>query len=440
MTSQVSVINMDGVAIASDTLVTIGQKTIPNDSKIVTLGKDHKCVVLISGSAHMNRVSVRQLLNKWAHSLLTVPSGIYDYALSFTEWCKRESRSGDGLLTKAQELDLVENFVNNIIQALGQRLKKSWDAQNTHDPYVYLPEGSATSEIHENPLYAKALKDFAQNFIAQEILYWRESLGTFYGFDEEAAKIFVKSNLEIYTHVNEKILEFRWWDYAYSHSDTSKRTKDLIFEYVSLLLAREWELSEDTTIAFIGYGSDENLPSTLELRCRGIYNNQLMYAWDKSETEGTNLPFWPKSVTPFNRARVDYFAQSNAILGFFHGISQDSFHQLSRSIETVLGNFIDEIYPELPNREEVVKSKTQDILTPVISDDDDESNLPENFRFSIGAMGLTNLAELAETLVRIQHLSSYGKDGAITVGGTVETLTIDVVHGVRWHQRVPIGQ
>jgi hypothetical protein len=165
-----------------------------------------------------------------------------------------------------------------------------------------------------------------------------------------------------------------------------------------------------------------------------------MYAWDRSETEGTNLPFWPKSVTPFNIARVDYFAQSNAILGFFHGISEDSFQQQNRSIDRTLRQFIDEIYSEMPNKEEIIKSKTEEIFEPVLSDDDADSNLPDNFRKSIGAMGLTNLAELAETLVRLQHLSSYGKDGAITVGGTVETLTIDVIHGVRWHHRVPIGQ
>jgi hypothetical protein len=438
MTSQVSVINMDGVAIASDTLVTVGEKTIPNDSKIVTLGQDHKCVVLISGSAHMNRVSVRQLLNKWALSLTSVPSGIYDYANSFNEWCKKESKSGDGLLTKMQELDILRDFVNNVIYGLAQRLKRSWDSQETPDPYVYLPEGSPDSELKENPIYAKAIKEHTQNSLVEEMEYWRTALKPFYGFNEEDARNFLKSNLELLTYVSEKSGEFRWWGYGFA--DNSKKTKDLLFDFVSLLLAREWELSGDTTIAFIGYGKDENLPATLELRCRGIYNNQLMYAWDRSETEGTNLPFWPKSVTPFNIARVDYFAQSNAILGFFHGISEDSFHQLNRSIERTLSKFIDEIYSEMPNKEEIIKSKTEEIFEPVLSDDDADSNLPDNFRKSIGAMGLTNLAELAETLVRLQHLSSYGKDGAITVGGTVETLTIDVIHGVRWHHRVPIGQ
>jgi hypothetical protein len=65
-----------------------------------------------------------------------------------------------------------------------------------------------------------------------------------------------------------------------------------------------------------------------------------------------------------------------------------------------------------------------------------QSNFASPLFNSIEGMSIINLANLAESLVGIQALSTYSQLGTATVGGLIEVVTIDRSQGVIWHQKI----
>jgi hypothetical protein len=62
-------------------------------------------------------------------------------------------------------------------------------------------------------------------------------------------------------------------------------------------------------------------------------------------------------------------------------------------------------------------------------------NFTVPFKRTLGALSIRSLVLFSEALVKIQSLRSATAPGEATVGGLIESLSIDRVQGVDWHVR-----
>ena len=90
VTSQVAVFNMECVAVASDSVVTLsnasGDRTLPSSEKVFDLGDGHRVVVMFSGSAWFMGMPLAVLLGEWSASLVGPLANLPLYAGDFQGW------------------------------------------------------------------------------------------------------------------------------------------------------------------------------------------------------------------------------------------------------------------------------------------------------------------------------------------------------------------
>ena len=433
---------MDGVAVSSDTLVTLGGKTIPNDSKIIELGNEHKCVVLVSGNAHMNGVSVRQLINKWASKLEGPQEDLYDYADSFMEWCSLELSRKSELLVKSQEIALVSSIVRANFSTINRDVDSEWyEKPNRPELYIY-PDRKDDTEAwvapKDNPQYMKVIREITNSVIQRKLDNYKR-YKPFYQFSPNQARDYLRRDVEVQEVVDSIIEEFEYTGYAANKKAIAK-TKELLRELSHQALGNFYERSSDTTLAFIGYGKDSDFPATLSLTCRGVYGGGLRFLGQNSDNEW-NLPFLANSINSQTKAMVDYFAQTDTIFGFLNGFTANVYWKIRNNLTSTLGEVSEYISSHHADhdRDSFISNVIDDVMNDVYNADS-TSNLTPQFENSFSAMGLSNLAEVSELLIHMQSLAAFGEDNMNTVGGVIETLTIDKKFGVRWRNRVPIPQ
>ena len=92
MTSQIALFNNHGVALASDTVLTVpagkSYKTTQNCEKIRELGADHLVVLVSSGNSTVNDVALEVILSAWLRSLPGPLPTLQDYVTCFHEWIR----------------------------------------------------------------------------------------------------------------------------------------------------------------------------------------------------------------------------------------------------------------------------------------------------------------------------------------------------------------
>ena len=94
MTSQVAVMNLRGVAVASFTVLSrgsaAGTKTMGNTGKIYEIGPGHKVLVLHSANAEINGVPLSLHIGGWSRTLTIPRPTLQSYVDSYVEWAGRE--------------------------------------------------------------------------------------------------------------------------------------------------------------------------------------------------------------------------------------------------------------------------------------------------------------------------------------------------------------
>ena len=128
---------------------------------------------------------------------------------------------------------------------------------------------------------------------------------------------------------------------------------------------------------------------------------------------------------------IKFFAQFDAMAGFLRGAHYSL-------IENIFSQVWNEIYLALdPPQDVEIANKVNANLRSFV-DELQSREFRDPMLATIGGISLPGLAELAESLVGMQatYAVAAGK-GLATVGGFIESLTIDRAHGIRWIKRLP---
>ena len=383
MTTQIALLNMSGIAVASDTLASLRAgssfKHSFGNSKIWVPSNEHKFVVYHSGSARFNGMPHQIHVEAWFRSLTKPLPTLNDYAESY----KRFSVSKSSPHNVESEVELMHSIWNELTVFIQEDLDR-----DTAGLDLETPEGKKAWNVAANEIMKKASDYYAGigNFKGFSIAFIDETLAKF--------KLNLKAKLqETYPLATAKFLNKALATYK----------KFLISTITS---------DSNTTLTFAGYGSKDIFPSTRKIDFRGVINGKL-----QSE------PNHEVDLEPTKRAGgIVYGAQVDAIWGLIQGYRYP--------VTNILKNILNNELPDSEDKQNLI-NKVIEELGNITGDDYVNPAIARLVNHS-----LPELAETAKTMLELQLLSAKLSKNQETVGGQIEVLTIDKINGVRWQNRI----
>ena len=391
MTSQIAIFNQRGVGVASDTVSTVtsgaGTKTINNTEKIWELGGDHLAVVVISGNSSINLVDARLLLAEWGKTLPGPMSTVQTYAENFSNWLAAEQ----GLVPVHSEAQVALRCLENHYLNLRNRVNSSLDLADGNEvsatPLLVQYATDAVEYLKQQPPYSNVTDEFDSAYLNSE------------DFDLEG----------LLKNIFDEIPGY-------------ELARSTLAESGTYVLSRFQPMRFDTTLGFIGFGTDEYFAKSVRMVCRGRYGGTARVVIGD-----------PFGLTHENidEGVISCFAQQDAIHGFIRGAHYEV-------EDLILDSIGDHIFAKYENQEEgyaearaVVESVREKIRTAI----------SEQYVYPmlelISTLNLRDVAELASSLVGIQAMRANASPEPPGVGGLIESLVIDRVEGVRWVKRLP---
>jgi len=397
MTAQVAILNLSGIAVASDTFVTSftggESKSMGNTEKIYQLGTQHKVVVLHSGSIGINDIPHKLHIGEWARTLSLPLPTLQAYADSYRTWAASEKR----MLEPGSETKTVNITLNEQYYEIARELDSARDALKFEDGTT-----DRKKKVAIKAAFLKVISDYS-NYL--------DSLESYGGITEKSLIKFLADNqVDIEGKLN----------YIFSRFDLGEEEIQKLSSLAITTLLKIQPMAEDSELAFVGFGEEEPFGGVVRMTCRGIYAGNLIAS--------TQEKF---KVLPNNSASgISYFAQRDAMYGFINGYNTVIVNELKglieQKIEQQWGDTTDEpIGWQLANQIEtdLQEFARKTFVSPMLT--------------TIEAMGLNSLAALADSLVGLQAMRTYSQPGTATVGGLIEVATIDRINGVQWKRRLP---
>lgn len=400
MTSQVSLINHSGMALASDTITTVGgTKTLTTNSKIYEIGEAHKVVVLHNGSVNINGVSAKLHVAEWSLQLNKPLAQVQDYLSSFTEWFD----SSRAIYGKESSETLIYEAIWDYFEWISNHVKSMSSAGL--DPA--LPQ----DELEKAG--AKVVSEAIDSRIAAS-----KKWVSFDGLSDQAGQelITATSGVDLNAMIGS----------LFSDINLSAADKRKLKSAAPLGITRRSRLNTDCELVFAGFGASEPFGNLVRIIIRGAYGGKLR--WHIAGTDSVN------ATHPISS--LNTFAQDDAIHGFLRGWTSVIREQVSETVFDTTWNSL--VEAELPIELDSIQSISDAVHERVLRDLDETSlnQFAYPLMNTVGAMSLINLSQLADSLIGIQAASTYSKAGAATVGGFIEVITIDRLNGVKWHKKL----
>ena len=391
MTSQVSVMSVFGVAVASDTVVTLtrgGQyKVVPNASKIIELGPEHKVLVLSSGNVYLNAFPHDLHITEWAKTLEGPLPRLSDYVSSYKAWSAVDSRLASPL---SQNLALRALINQHILQLEDELLGNRANLEPT-ETQIRLVNRLDKQSLNSLLMDLKEIPDF-DSLNRAELLAELKVAGI--NLREE-----LKSTLSFVPELSSANLK-------------------LSVEVVTAAIGKAMERDSDSTLAFVGLGSEEPFVSLCRLNCCAVFAGAL-------QSVATEVAIDPDSG---NTGRIEYFAQADGIWAMVNGVHPE--------LREAAADFLQELLEEALKLESSVALRYRRLFLQRMTKESEKRFVAPMFK-TLGAYSITELASFADGLLASQLIASVFEDGQSSVGGVVEVATIDSRNGVIWHRRLP---
>lgn len=383
MTTQIALLNMSGIAIASDTLASLRAgsafKHSLGNSKIWVPSHEHKFVVYHSGSARFNSMPHQVHVEEWFRSLTKPLATLNDYAESYKRFCVSKNSPHN----QQSEIDLIDGILKDVARRMKENIERETPALD-----LDTPEGkkawneAAIEEVTAAGEYYAGI----ENFKGFTTTWVDETLAKY--------KINVKAQLkELFPQASVKFIN---------------KAITTLKKFLISKVTTEF----DTTLTFAGYGTKDIYPSTRKIDFRGIMNGKL-----QSE------PNHEVDLNPTKRTgAIVYGAQTDAIWGLIQGYRFP--------VQNILRNVLVNELPEDEKKEDQI-NRIIDELGNITGDDYVSPAVARLVNHS-----LPELAETAKTMLDLQLLSAKLSKHQETVGGDIEVLTIDKINGIRWQNRI----
>ena len=376
MTSEIGILNKNGVVLAADSAVTISNginsKVFNSARKLFTLSKEHSVGIMIYGNAYFMGVPWEVIIGEYKKTIGTkVLDNTVKYVDEFINFILQ--------FQPVQSQDALRNYI--YIQTLN---------------YLYLIERSVQYQFEQN-----FSNDNRRTF---DDIYW----GLVDNIEKEIEKLengkenaILKLELDCIKEILEENLSKE-----YSSEQNILRLATLIYKAILLDYSNE----SITGIVVAGYGDKEIFPSLRQIELSGIFSNTLI--WNVINEQ---------EITQNNICQIIPFAQSEMIETIINGIDPRFNHFIAEQLDSIF-----------KNNDNILISK--DDLFNNIAEFQQRNNINPIFDL-IGMQPIDEMAITAKTFIELTSFKRRIINTVESVGGPVDVLAISKGEGPVWINR-----
>jgi len=396
MTAQIVIINGYGVAISSDSAVSLGSiRTFETAEKIYPLILPHRMAVMHCGAVNFGGIPFPVLIADWKRQL--PGKALRDaeaYKENFIDWLDHHSEWFSDIRQEKQFMRFAESRTIRV----GEMISEYREAGESLDINERLTEW--TKEC-EDAGYWKGVRP-------ADIHRVIEVLG------DEIQEV-IDSNVDAKESLNSNLKVFKNY---------------LAVCYASKLLASQ-DLIPNATLVFVGYGENQILPGYVSVDIVGILKDKVGYedtdsltlTTERQHLFGLLMPAQHDAMNLFLRG-VDWDIQENVI-----NRVNDHFGGILSEIKVINDGKNSELDEFLDKSLEEFKEKLYEA-----SDETSEDNYLKDLRGSLVSLPLASLANVAKALVEIQALRQTTAAQFNSVGGPTDVAIIEPLEGFTWVQ------
>jgi len=411
MTAEVAVLNSNGVALAADSAVTIGQeegKVYTSADKLFQLSECAPVGIMVYGSATFLGVPWETIIKCYRAELGTkIFPKLVDYSKEFISFLKTSI-----MFPTTKQKNDVRNILFGFFFHLRERFKESVKAKYDNHP------GSELSE-----------SDIKQMFVAllREELEKTKSYKKLIGISTRIAS-------EIKRKYKKDIAEFR--GKVFEDLPMSKISERLISDMVVHLLTSERlrERGQTSGIVVAGFGEKEHFPILIETMVFGMAAGHLLRS--KPDTA---------LITDGGQAIVVPLAQREMVYTFMEGIDPDFKNTVEKSTKELFDQMADIILQEVKGKYAVygkkLHAKVRSSLDKLIPALYNEWNRTRAKKYSnpvmknVASLPKDELGAMAESLVNLTKFKRRISTERETVGGPIDVAVITKGDGFVWMKR-----
>lgn len=402
MTSQIVLMNKIGLAIASDSSLTMtrgdNRRTYASAEKIFPLGAEHKVAVLHSGTVEFMEHPYEVLLTEWIKSLQKAYGTLEEYADSFCSWLAHRQ----DLFPEESQAEFLESLVTEYLLETRSTIRK------------YLSEQSITESEWNNPDVLEKV-----NGILVEDIAYLDSLRDLEGINEKWAE----NRFQSLKSVLQAAIEYVFDDVPRDEISDSKY--EIIVK--KLLFKKTESRDYDARIALVGYGHQSIYPKHIWIDFQGVVGDKPRYVKDSisiATTMGSSLrshaqdeaihTFLRAYHPSFSRLAVNYQTETIDLLEakVLETLGEEALGQIQSELELIRNERESGAY------EEFRKASQRDFVDP--------------FTSTLSGLPSTSLGKMAENLIELQILRQTSQAIQDTVGGPVDVAVITLEKGFQW--------
>lgn len=311
MTAEVLVMNKNGVAMAADSAVTVGQNQSPkvyqSANKIFALSKFHPVGVMVYGPAHFMKVPWETVIKTYRQRLGdSSKATVAEYAEDFRDYLQ----SSPGLVQAWQE----RGFCLTRARALLTHCREKTAAQIGEESLTPYKKKRVAAEVIKN---LEAHLDEQADETEDTGVVSLERLDQFYeDFEKLIDDVFVERDIPLFKYSRETLLKM------IHRLFTECR---LPFEMPGVVIT-------GSGVVITGFGREEVFPSYEAFQVDGVFDNILRWRKDSQEAIGEQHPTCLAS-----------FAQKDMVQSFMQGMHPEVWKVLQQELSELFSKVPDVI-------------------------------------------------------------------------------------------------
>ena len=398
MTTIVGVLNKRAVAIAADSAVTVGDthKVMNTGNKIFSLSKYAPVGIAIYGNASLMETPWEVIIKNYRRQLShTKFNHLRDYVNDFIKFLKKNSFFASPIIQRSH----LAFQMNSFYIICENEAKK-------RDSYLIDPTQAIIDELNDCKQKNKISVDIFSDFK-------KYTYTSFVNFAKDVLKDVIKKS---------------------SYLQVDKHFDDFAESYYYYMRVAHIRRNGESGLVFVGYGEDEIYPSLYNLITTIGFDKKFQYCPGESPIEISNEKL-SASIVPF--------AQVEATQTVIRGINPTFYDIISFNFTTILGGFRKVICDVLRNNnQDSLASQIESVdITPFtttfnqVTQNEFKNNYTQPLVNTISHLGLSDMANVAESLVALTSLVHRMSPKEESVGGPVDVAVISKGDGLIWIKR-----
>lgn len=410
MTAQIAILNKHGIALATDSAVTItgndNQKVYNTANKLFALSNQHPVGIMVYGSAQFMNVPWETIIKSYRKELGQKSfNHLKEYTDSFIEYIKNSDILTNNFAYESTLIRTLTTYLKVVLNQVSRQLNDFPDQEKTPELVSDLI-GNETDRVLEIVLRkVNYLNDFDEAYIEKNLVDKNSLLE-----DIINNNIFVPIDLDLRNKI--KVL-------------------------LVTLIAKDFFTNTSSGVVISGYGENEIFPSMYEFKFEGIYMGKLKYKLEAEEVISS------ETTENSSTASIKAFAQREMVHTFMEGIDPKFKDEVFGSIYTILM----EVYPRILkdnlniNLDEVEEQRLSVLSNNIFNEMEQKVREYQNNNFTfpiidtIQLMPKEEIATVAETLLNLASLKKRVTMDTESVGGPIDVAIISKNDGLIWIKR-----